>query len=115
MNISRKKTLMRLINFGDELDLIKSELTKFGWDSEEELVILTSHMMKRALERVALRDISFEYLQNWANILECREDIGYEEESFDLIKEIISEVANPQLYGNITLDKIQTWIKKLEN
>ncbi|GAB4025082.1 MAG: hypothetical protein Fur0010_28290 [Bdellovibrio sp.] len=113
MHQSRKETLTKLINFSDDLDLIRKDLEKFEWDSEEDLVTITSDSMKNIFKRVKSQEISLEHLQKWGDLVECREDIAYEEKSFQIIKEIITNLANPALYGKCNIEKINNWLNLL--
>ena len=95
--------LLNLINFAKDMSAIKSDLAKIGFDSESELVTITKNTIANILNRVVDKEISYELLEEWANLIECREDIGYEDE---ILQEIIFELANPCLYGEIDERKI---------
>ena len=90
--------LLNLINFTKGISAIKSDLAKIGFDSESELVTITKNTIANILNRVIDKEISYNLLEEWANLIECREDIGYEDE---ILQEIIFEPANPCLYGEI--------------
>lgn len=96
--------LLNLINFTKDISAIKSDLAKIGFDSESELVTITQNTITNILNRVVDKEISYELLEEWANLIECREDIGYEDEILQEI--IIFELANPCLYGEIDERKI---------
>ena len=95
--------LLNLINFAKDMSAIKSDLAKIGFDSELELVTITQNTIANILNRVVDKEISYDLLEEWANLIECREDIGYEDE---ILQEIIFELANPCLYGEIDERKI---------
>ncbi len=95
--------LLNLINFSKNISAIKSDLAKIGFNSESELVTITKNTIANILNRVINKEISYELLEEWANLIECREDIGYEDE---ILQEIIFELANPRLYGEIDKRKI---------
>ena len=95
--------LLNLINFSKNISAIKSDLAKIGFNSESELVTITKNTIANILNRVINKAISYELLEEWANLIECREDIGYEDE---ILQEIIFELANPRLYGEIDKRKI---------
>ena len=90
--------LLNLINFAKDISAIKSDLAKIGFDSESELVTITQNNIANILNRGIDKEISYDLLEEWANLIECREDIGYEDE---ILQEIIFELANPCLYGEI--------------
>ena len=95
--------LLNLINFAKDMSAIKSDLVKIGFNSESELVTITQNTIANILNRVIDKEISYDLLEEWANLIECREDIGYEDE---ILQEIIFELANPCLYGEIDEEKI---------
>lgn len=95
--------LLNLINFSKNISAIKSDLAKISFVSESELVTITKNTIANILNRVIDKEISYELLEEWANLIECREDIGYEDE---ILQEIIFELANPCLYGEIDERKI---------
>ena len=95
--------LLNLINFSESISAIKSDLAKICFNSESELVTITKNTIANILNRVIDKEISYELLEEWANLIECREDIGYEDE---ILQEIIFELANPCLYGEIDERKI---------
>ena len=95
--------LLNLINFTKDISAIKRDLAKIGFDSESELVTITQNTIANILNRVIDKEISYNLLEEWANLIECREDIGYEDE---ILQEIIFELANPCLYGEINERKI---------
>ncbi len=95
--------LLNLINFAKDISAIKSDLAKIGFNSESELVTITKNTIANILNRVIDKEISYDLLEEWANLIECREDIGYEDE---ILQEIIFELANPCLYGEIDEEKI---------
>ena len=95
--------LLNLINFAKDISAIESDLAKIGFDSESELVTITQNTIANILNRVVDKEISYDLLEEWANLIECREDIGYEDE---ILQEIIFELPNPCLYGEIDEEKI---------
>jgi len=103
--------LLNLINFTKGISAIKSDLAKIGFDSESELVTITKNTIANILNRVIDKEISYNLLEEWANLIECREDIGYEDE---ILQEIIFELANPCLYGEIDEEKICMILDKIK-
>ena len=103
--------LLNLINFAKDMSAIKSDLAKIGFDSESELVTITKNTIVNILNRVIDIEISYDLLEEWANLIECCEDIGYEDE---ILQEIIFELANPCLYGEIDEEKICMILDKIK-
>ena len=95
--------LLNLINFAKDMSAIKRDLAKIGFNSESELVTITKNTIANIINRIIDKEISYDLLEEWANLIECREDIGYEDE---ILQEIIFELANSCLYGEIDEGKI---------
>ena len=64
--------LLNLINFAEDMNAIKSDLAKIGFNSESELVTITENTIANILNRVVDKEISYELLEEWANLIECR-------------------------------------------
>ena len=71
--------LLNLINFAKDMSAIKSDLAKIGFDSESELVTITKNTIVNILNSVIDKEISYDLLEEWANLIECSEDIEYED------------------------------------
>jgi len=48
---------------------------------------------------------------SWANVIECRDDLDFELEE---MQEIIFDLASPEINGEITKERLQAVIDKLE-
>lgn len=105
--MSRKKVLENIVLFKDDLSELEQQLYGYGWDSEEELVILSKNHILEALDKYMDNTLSNKELEKWAEILESRDDVGYDREYENVIKDIIYELANSSLEGDITANKIQ--------
>ncbi len=94
--MNRIKVLKSLVNFEKSLDKIKEDLKKFSWDSDE-LIFITKRDINKIIEKYKNNEISKEELIKWANIIECREDIGFDESNEKEIQKIIFALANPEI------------------
>ncbi|MCG9881828.1 MAG: hypothetical protein MH472_14630 [Bacteroidia bacterium] len=109
---TRKEILTDLILYRKELGTIQEELSIFAWDCNTPIVILTNTEIKEVFENYLNDNISNEELEDWANAIEMREDIGFDP---DKIKEIIFNIANPILTESISKEKIELYIANLNN
>ena len=109
-----KNLLYSLITFSKPIQEIKTELKSIDWDSDEE-VLLDRKMVIDVINRFILGDIEPEDLDEWANAIECREDIEYEEVCFDDIKQVIFEIANQSMEGIFDSEKAKAWIDRLDS
>ena len=107
---TRTKILKELANLSRTLGDIKADLSHFSWDSGEGEYIVSRKDIVSVLSRYLSLEIDNTQLEDWANAIEGREDIGYESED---IKEIIIELSNPILYGDISLQQAGMILSKL--
>lgn len=61
------------------------------------------------LNRFELKDVTSEIVENWANSIECRDDIDFESEE---LKEAIHKLASPELFGEINSKEIMASVKQ---
>jgi hypothetical protein len=96
------------------IEELKFSLAKFSWDSEEDLVILKRKHLLIMLYRFLRGELSSLDLEDWAEAIECREDIAFEEPYQKLIGEIIFKLANPKiLAGGLSRKNIELLISEL--
>ncbi len=99
----RKKLLENLVKFNRDLCYLKNELKKHPWDIEFPLYMVENKHLKSVLERAINSEINLQSIEDWANIIECREDLEYQNE---ITHEIIDKLANPILFGNLSRLKL---------
>ena len=112
---TRQEVLSDLVTFKGGVFTTVRELSGFPWDSSEELVELTGAQAADVLERYVSDDISAGELEAWADALEGRDDVSYEGEREDAIKDLLFELANPDIMGPATADRAQQWIARLRS
>ena len=81
----------------------------------EELVVLTRNHVISILKRYLSSELSSEDIESWANIIESREDIGYEENFEELLNDKVFELANPLLTESLSenlAEKISSQLKE---
>jgi len=106
--MERVEALKQIVTFGPNKEQAFSELAKFGYDSETELFEVTKAIFTEVLNMYISEQITSEELEEWANFVECRDDLNYE-----IIEGYIYSLANPYLAGNITKVKINNMVKVL--
>jgi len=108
---NRKDILTDLVFFKGDLSELQSELSQYSWDSEEPILIISKQDFCNVLKSCILDEINFENLVSWANAIECRDDLDFEVEE---IQEIVFELANPEINGEITKERLQEIINELQ-
>ena len=103
--------LLDLVHFKNNIDTLKNMLSQIGFDSEIELVSMSRDNIVEILQRSLDKKISFLELEEWANLIECREDIGFEDEK---TQEMIFKLANPYLYGELDEKQVLSYLNELK-
>lgn len=106
--------LARLVKCEQPLDGLVAELSEFGWDSEDELVLLTLVDAKKAISRYRNGEIEANELESWAEAIEGRDDVGLELRHETLLRRLIFELANPEVVREVSPDRADSWIAEIE-
>jgi hypothetical protein len=107
----RREVLMALLNYEKPLHIIKNQLAVFQWDSESELVFLFANHIENILKHFQKGDIQTNEVEAWANLIEGRDDIGFEPLVKELLRSIIYELANPRLTQSLTIERSTELLK----
>jgi hypothetical protein len=107
---NRKDILTDLICFNGNLTELQSELSQYSWDVEEPTLIISKADFSNVIRKCVDEKIIFDELENWANAIECRDDLAFEVEE---MQEIIFELASPEINGEITKQRLQEIINEL--
>ena len=110
MNNIRHEILKSLLTFDRPLGELRQELSKLKWDSENSLIRLSADHVRLVLARFLKGELSADAVEEWANLIECREDIGFESEFEDVLKDVIFELANPGLMHPLDRAFIEGWL-----
>lgn len=110
----RQSVLNDLINFKKELSFLRTKLLEFEWDSENELVVIRFMHLENVLTRYLNGELKQDEVNEWANLIEMREDIGLDPRNEDLLKDLIFELANPELTTELTVDRARELLEKLK-
>jgi hypothetical protein len=93
----RVKPLRELIEFREPIPVAISHLRRFPWDSDAQLVTVTSNDLIRVLDAYLAGKVSNTAMEEWAEALEGREDIAYDPKQAWILKQIIFDLSNPLL------------------
>lgn len=110
--LEKRNILEKVILFQDKIYNLKILLNRLPWDSKEDIFIINKSTLLQILQKFLDENTNIQEIEEWANLLECREDIGY---TNSCLKDIIDEFANPIVYGDISLKKINDKINTLRN
>lgn len=107
--MNRAEALKQIVTFGAEKEAAYSELVKFGYDSEIEYLVVTKSILESVLQMFLSDKITDDELEEWANFIECRDDLDYE-----VIEGYIYKLANLYLVGDINKEKITKMVHLLK-
>lgn len=85
------------------------------WDSAKVLVELESKHIIHALESFLGGTLSERDIENWANAIESREDIGRDPAMKSTLDDAIFDLANPTIQGLLTRAAAAKWIASLRS
>lgn len=104
----RAEILHELVRFEKPSYPLRCELGSFGfdWDGEPLLILKKEHLL-RIIERFLADEITAAQLQEWAENLEVREDVAFDEEERDLIDPIFFRISSPEIHESLTHDSVR--------
>lgn len=101
---SRSEVLRALIDYRLPIEPVLAELAAFEWDSAKDLAILEGADILRVLRRYLSGALTAEQVVDWADLVECREDIGFQNGQKEELSNVIFRLANPNINGPVTLE-----------
>lgn len=107
---SRKDILKDLVLLHGNVEDLEMELSQYPWDIEVPLLNVREQDFINVLQKCIDNEIDFQILSNWANTIECRDDLDFASEK---MREIIFELANPEINGEITKERLNEFISEL--
>lgn len=107
--MERVDALIQVVRFGDQRELAYLTLARLPFDSSAELLTVTKDDVIFVLNKFLAKEITADQLEEWANFIECREDLAITE-----IEDFIYALANPELMGEIGTSTIDTMLKLLK-
>jgi hypothetical protein len=98
--MDRRATLRALIQLDVPLSDLQIALAAFDWDAEP-VVTLRRFDIAAILHRFASGEIDALTVEDWANRIECREDIRFEPDHEEIVSAALHDLANPVLQGRL--------------
>lgn len=109
---TRIDILQDLVWFKGELQALQYELAQYSWDTQNPILIITNNDIVNVLRSSIDNRISIDEISEWANLIECRDDFGFVDAGS---LEIIFELANPEINGQITKERLEEMITELKD
>lgn len=92
----------------------QQRLRDFGWDCADELVTLTRGNLLHVVDEYLLGNLTGDDVAQWANAVEGRDDIGFEEDFEAVIKDMVFHLATPEITAPLTPDGALAWKRRLD-
>ncbi len=104
----RAEILKELARFETPTEPLLRELQSFGWDwNGEPLLVLTKADLLRVIDRFLAGQLSAAQLQDWAENLEVRDDVAFDERDAELLDGIFFRIATPMINEPLTHEVVQ--------
>ena len=110
---SRTELLRRLAEYTLPIEPVLAELREYGWDAEAPFFTITRQHLRSVLSRYLDGELTSEQVTDWADLVECREDLGYEQGFEDALQRAVFELANPNLAQPVTSEVAHALQKRL--
>lgn len=104
---TRIEILNDLVTLKSDCRQLEKELAQYPWDMDDPLLILQKQDVIAVVHRCINKEISFKDLNDWADVIELRDDIDFEDEE---VKQLIFELANPEINGELTFERLKSII-----
>jgi len=98
--MDREAILSSLVRFDTSIEHLRTALGSLDWDADL-AVTLERRDIVAVLQRYAAAEIDASTVEDWANLIECREDIQFESGYEEAIAAAIFDLANPVLNGQL--------------
>lgn len=99
----RRALLADLVEWAQPVAELRSRLARLPWDVEQPLVTIARGHVEAAVERVRRGRATLTGLFEWADALECRDDIACSDE----VREMVHVLANPTLFAITNLVDVE--------
>lgn len=110
----RIKLVQACIGLPVDFDELRRQIAKFGWDYDGQIkAVLSRADVATILQRYLKSEIGNKQIEDWADFLEGRDDIAFENGAEAILNEVIHVLANPELHGNMTIKSAQELLPEL--
>ena len=106
----REEILRDLVCLNGDLSKLQLELSYYTWDIDNPILTITKTDVYYVLSKFKNENMNFDLLEDWANAIESRDDLEFENEK---LKEIINEIANPTLFKQLSKDRLTEFMERL--
>ncbi|MDZ7923837.1 MAG: hypothetical protein U5M23_07190 [Marinagarivorans sp.] len=112
--MNRLEVLKQVIAFDRPVDDLALALSQFEWDYEGQPLIIHGSHIRSILNKFLAGEVNAKELENWANLIECRDDLEFDEGQREVLENIIYCLANPMLQGELTISFCENLLGDLD-
>lgn len=112
MTLSRRDAVRDLVEWRVPVTESLRRLAGFPWDSDDELVQMTRGHVSSVLRRFLNGEVSAQAVEDWAEAVFMRDDIGFGEPPDEVLKEALFELSTPEL-GHSVDEIAEQWLEQL--
>jgi hypothetical protein len=109
----RKGALDSLLRLEHPVEQHVVILSAFSWDAEEEYAFLSLLHVKHVLGQFIEQRIDASEVEAWANLIEGRDDIGFEYNEKIMLQDVLYELANPALSQALSIERAGQILKAI--
>jgi len=110
----RLQAVTTVLELSESFETAKAKLRAFPWNYEGPEVIMTRGHVANLLRRFLDGEIGAGTVVDWADLLEMREDLDFEEEDRDWLTNVLSELSNPYTNGELTRERAMELLVEAE-
>ncbi len=102
--MARLDDVAALLDFSASLTVLRQQLAAYPFDYTGEAVPLLRSHFDAVLRRYLLGDLTASDVEAWAEAIELREDVDYDDERDPFVHQMLFWLANPLINGALTPD-----------
>lgn len=104
----RTEILREIVQFARPAEPLWRELSSFGWDCDDESVrlVFKKKELIAVFDRFLAGKISPQELEDWAEGLEGRDDVTFEEEDSELMRDMLFRISSPAITQALTMQSV---------
>lgn len=111
---TREEALNNLLLYQSDLNQLVNDLNRFPWDSDTVFATLNYLHITKIIMRYLNGELTEQQLEDWANAVECREDIDFDPAQQNVLAEAIHQLANPLLTVSITAENMMQLLQDIK-
>ena len=109
----RHIVLRGLVEFAKPIDELRSSLSAFKSDIKDIPLTMNGDHFRNVVVRYMKGELSAQNVEDWATLIEGREDITIRSSNAEALREILHELANPELTEKLSHQRAKEMVSLL--